>query len=96
MNGRIFFIAGVVINSAKTVWAKRGGGGRSRISEPRGPKSVGVVGPSGPIVVYAYARPPLYYYFLLLFLTFYSLVFIVICDLFSLPFILITTFTSLC
>jgi len=26
MNGRIFFIAGVVINSAKTVWAKSGGG----------------------------------------------------------------------
>jgi len=67
MNGRIFFIAGVVINSAKTVWQKVGG--RSRISEPRGPKSVGVVGPSGPIVVYAYARPhyttTFYYCFLL-------------------------------
>jgi len=39
MNGR-FFLAGVVMNSAKTVGQKVGGGG-SRIGEPRGPKNGG-------------------------------------------------------
>jgi len=54
MNKRIF-LAGVVMNSAKTVGQKVWGGG-SRIGEPRGPKNRGL-GPSGPIGVYAYASP---------------------------------------
>ena len=51
MNRR-FFLAGVVMNSAKTVGQKWGGG--SNLGEPRGPKS-GRLGPTGPIAVYAYA-----------------------------------------